>query len=151
MSDRMVERVSQSAPAGGISSGRVRVLRSSIDRKTTRQNLLQPVLLFVGNGSDTCGRSVRMVRREIHRHQRTRAAVLQSELRYGSPVHAAGTARKPADSYGGAGGMAGETDGGSSGKQGGETREAGPGGVWEDQYVHRAGWAARTHSIPPEA
>ena len=92
-----------------------------------------------------------MVWREIHRHQRTWAAVLRPELRYGSPVHAAGTAWKPADSYGGAGGMAGETDGGSPCKQGGETREASPAGVWENQYAHGAGWAERNYSISPEA
>ena len=151
MSDRMVEGVSQSAPAGEASSGRVCVLRSSIDRKTTRKNLLQPILLFVSNGSDTCGGSVRMVRREIYRHQRTWAAVLQPELRHGSPVHSAGTAGKPAAPFGRAGGMAGETDGGSPGKPGRETGEAGPAGVWENQYVHRVGWTECNHSIPPEA
>ena len=92
-----------------------------------------------------------MVWREIYRHQRAWAAVLQPELRHGSPVHPAGTAWKPADSYGGAGGMAGETDSGSPGKPGGETREASPAGVWENQYAHRVGWAERNHSIPPEA
>ena len=92
-----------------------------------------------------------MVWREIYRHQRAGAAVLQPELRCGGPVHPAATAGKPADPFGRAGGMAGETDGGSPGKPSGETRKTSPAGVWENQYVHGAGWTERNHSIPPEA
>lgn len=53
--DRMVEGISQSASAGRIADGGVRVLRSTADGETAGENVLQPVLLSAGNGSDSCG------------------------------------------------------------------------------------------------
>lgn len=88
--DRMVEGVPQSAPFGRNASGGMRVLRSALDGKTEGKNLLQPVLLSLGDGPDARRGNLRMVRGGVYRRQRTRTAVLQPELRHSGPVHPAG-------------------------------------------------------------
>lgn len=94
--DRVVEGVPQSAPFGRNASGGMRVLRSALDGKTEGKNLLQPVLLSLGDGPDARRGNLRMVRGEVYRRQRTRTAVLQPELRHSGPVHPAGLAGESA-------------------------------------------------------
>ena len=98
--DRVVNGVPQSAPFRRIAGRGMRVLRSTPDGKTEGKNLLQPVLLSFGDGPEACGGNLRMVRGEVYRRQRTRAAVLQPELCHSGPVPPSSTAWKPAHPFG---------------------------------------------------
>lgn len=127
------------------------VLRSAPDKKTERENLLQPVLLSFGDGSGACGGNLRMVRGGIYRRQRPGAEILQPELCHSGPIYAESAARESAYQSWGSGRMAAETDRSGAGQRSRETREAGPAGVRDHQHVHGLGWSDGDHSIPLEA
>lgn len=100
MPDRVVGGVPQSASFGGITGGRMCVLRSVPDGKTERKKLPQPVLLSFGDGPDARGGNLRMVRGEIYRRQWPGTEILQPELYHRGPIYPTSTAGKPAYPFG---------------------------------------------------
>lgn len=91
----------------------MRVLRRIHGGETLGEEILQPVLLLVGNGSDARRSNLRMVRGEVYGQERTGTAVLQPKLRGVSEIYPGGrAAREAEDQRGGAGGVEGQAEGG---------------------------------------
>lgn len=103
------------------------VLWSVSDGETTKWKILQPVLLFAGDRSNACGGNVRVVWREVYRHQWTGTAVLQPELCHSGPEYrkkAVHREQAPEDG-GGTGSLAEKTNRSGAGFWRRETREIG--------------------------
>ena len=128
------------------------VLGSSLWRtaagEAKRPKILQSVLLPVGDGPDTCGRELPVVRSANHYHRWGRADLLQPGMRGGRPVCFAGISQRQSPNqcrrYPA---MAGKADTGRQSEQKRSTWEASPSCMRNDQHVHRPGWIDRNHPL----
>ncbi len=144
----MVGSVSQSESQHRRTGGDMCDLWSTAAGEAKRPEILQSVLLPVGDGPDTCGRDLPVVRSSNHYHRWGRADLLQPGMRGGRPVCFAGISqRKPSDQCRRYPTVAGKADSGHQSEQGRRAWETCPSCVWNDQYVHRPGRINRDHPL----
>ena len=146
--DRMVGGVSQSESQYRRTGGDMCSLWRTAAGEAKRPKILQSVLLPVGDGPDTCGRELPVVRSANHYHRWGRADLLQPGMCGSRPVRFAGISqRQPPDQCRGYPAMAGKADTGRQSKQKQHAREASPSCMRNDQHVHRPGWIDRNHPL----
>ena len=117
-------------------------VRHPADGQAPGREILQPVLLSAGDGSEPCGGKVRMVRGNVYGYQRAGAAVLQLAvcgIRAIQPTE--GTTRTAEAQRGQSGGVEGAAGTGGACQPIQKTWEADMAGMRDDEYVHGTGWA----------
>ena len=146
--NRMVGGISQSESQHRRTGGDMRDLWDTAARETERPKILQSVLLPVGDGPDTCGRELPVVRPANHYHRWGRADLLQPGMRGSRPVCFAGISQRQSPNqcrrYPA---MAGKADTGRQSEQKRRAWKASPSCMRNDQHVHRPGWIDRDHPI----
>ena len=146
--DRMVGGVSQSESQYRRTGGDMCSLWRTAAGEAKRPKILQSVLLPVGDGPDTCGRDLPVVRPADRHHHWGGADLLQPGMRGGRPVCFAGISQRQSPNqcrrYPA---MAGKADTGRQSEQKRSTWEASPSCMRNDQHVHRPGWIDRNHPL----